>query len=236
MFQRIVDGRTDLVFEFVDAGNEASSTDDHGVSLIKWCAYYGDVSAIRFLLAKGESLASLGENFDLHGAAFHGQWRLCQFLLEYGADANHRLSETGESPLHSAIGQVGNPAHDYVVRVLLSHKADPNCKTEPGKETGSFMRDCNTRAESPLHRAAAFASEGVIKTLLEASATVNVKDTNGDTPLAWASWYGRSRSILRLLCYDGITVMESPAERIQADHALRHPGVMAIHLLGKPHV
>jgi hypothetical protein len=46
----------------------------------------GDVSAIKFLLANGASLESLGDNLDLNGAAFHGHWRLCQFLNERGAD------------------------------------------------------------------------------------------------------------------------------------------------------
>jgi len=67
MLDRILDGRTDLVFDHLATGQAADSTDSNGVSLIKWCAYYGDVSAIRFLLAKGESLSSLGENFDLNG-------------------------------------------------------------------------------------------------------------------------------------------------------------------------
>lgn len=64
---RISDGRTDLVFDYCSAGNAANSADGNGVSLISWCAYYGDVSAIRFLLANGESLGSLGENLDLNG-------------------------------------------------------------------------------------------------------------------------------------------------------------------------
>ena len=65
IIQRIRDGRTDLVFDYVSEGHPANSTDQDGVALIKWCAYYGDVSAIRFLLEKGESLESLGENLGL---------------------------------------------------------------------------------------------------------------------------------------------------------------------------
>ena len=60
MLDRISDGRTDLVFDYLAEGHAATSTDANGVSLIKWCAYYGDVSGMRFLLAKGESLKSLG--------------------------------------------------------------------------------------------------------------------------------------------------------------------------------
>lgn len=62
----IADGRTDLVFEILATGLPANSKDQNGVSVMQWCAYYGDVSAIRFLLANGESLDSLGENFDLN--------------------------------------------------------------------------------------------------------------------------------------------------------------------------
>src|SRR6266705_5061531 len=89
MMKRIADGRTDLVFDYVGKGQAATSRDADSMPLIKWCAYYGDVSAIRFLLANGESLTALGENFDLGGAAFHGHWQLCQFLIENGADVNH---------------------------------------------------------------------------------------------------------------------------------------------------
>ena len=59
------------------------------MALIKWCAYYGDVSAIRFLVGKGESLESLGENLGLNEAVFHGHWQLCQFLIEHGANVNY---------------------------------------------------------------------------------------------------------------------------------------------------
>src|SRR5262249_54933896 len=126
MLNRIVEGRTDLVFDYLAAGNAASSTDQHGVSLIEWCAYYCDVSAIRYLVANGESLGSLGENLGLNGAAYHGHWRLCQFLLESGADVNHASSDTGETALHSALAKTDRLTYDLVLKVLLQHGADPN--------------------------------------------------------------------------------------------------------------
>jgi ankyrin repeat protein len=70
----IVAGRTDLVFEYCAAGNSANSADKDGVSLLQWCAYYGDVSAMKFLLANGAQLNSLGENLGLNAASFHGHW------------------------------------------------------------------------------------------------------------------------------------------------------------------
>ncbi|NOT34751.1 MAG: ankyrin repeat domain-containing protein [Candidatus Eisenbacteria bacterium] len=206
MFSRIAAGHTDLVFDWVRAGHPVASRDSGGVSVLEWCAYHGDVSAIRLLLANGESLETLGANFDLNGASFHGHWRLCRFLLEHGADANAALTDTGETPLHSALCKLARPGDEQVVEVLLEHGADPNRATNPAIPTGSFMRDCRTRAETPLHRAAAFGSEATLKRLLAAGANRDAKDMNGDSPLTWASWHLRPAPILRLLCFGEFTI------------------------------
>jgi ankyrin repeat protein len=221
MLKRIADGRTDLVFDYVAAGNAAQSVDEDGTSLIRWCAYYGDVSAIRFLIAGGESPQSLGDNFDLNGAAFHGHWRLCEFLIEQGADVNMPLPDTGETPLHAALCTPDRLAHDLVLRVLLSHGAEPSRATNPGVETGAFMRDCRTRGETPLHRAAAFGTEQTIQLLLDAGADVSTRDMYGDSPLAWGSWYARPDSILRLLCYGDFSIR--PQRRSMAANVLGQP-------------
>lgn len=222
ILERITDGRTDLVFDYLAAGHAATSTDRAGTKLIHWCAYYGDVSAIRHLLANGESALSLGDNLDLNGAAFHGHWRLCQFLIEQGADVNKPLADTGETPLHAALCMASRMAHDLVLKVLLGNGANPNCPTKPNVETGGFMRDCRTKGETPLHRAAAFGSEETVRMLLAAGANVEAKDMNGDSPLGWASWYVRPDAILRLLCYGNFQIRPNRQTR-------------ASYLLGQPH-
>lgn len=201
LLTRIVRGETHLVFDFIDAGHSSKSQDVHDVPLIKWCAYHGDVSAIRYLLRHGEELASLGDNFDLNGAVFHGHVGLTQFLIEQGADVNHPLPDTGETPLHAVLCSADRTSRDIVLEHLLSNGADPNRATQPAVETGGFMRDVRTRAETPLHRAAAFGNERTIQLLLDAGARTDAKDMNGDSPLTWASWHLRPRPILRLLCY-----------------------------------
>ena len=222
IIKKIADGRTDLVFEYITEGHAATSADDDGVSLIKWCAYYGDVSAITFLLAHEESIHALGDNLDLNGAAFHGHWRLCQFLIEQGADVNKPLPDTGETPLHAALCTTHRLTHDLVLKVLLDNGANPNCMTKPSVETGCFMRDCRTKAETPLHRAAAFGTEETIQLLLDAGAIIDAKDMHGDSPLTWASWHLRPDPILRKLCYNGFSI-----------HPERNS--MTASLLGKPH-
>ncbi|NKB34995.1 MAG: hypothetical protein GKR91_18010 [Pseudomonadales bacterium] len=201
MIEKIAKGHTDLIDEFLKSGNAAASTDENGVSVIKWCAYYGDTIAIQLLLDAGESLDSLGPNLDLNGAVFHAYPELCQFLIDRGANVNYTLEKSGESPLHSALSKHTTEEFEVIIEMLLEYGANPNIQTQAGIETGSFMRDCRTKQESPLHRAAAFGSEKTIDALLEAGGDKTLKDMNGDTPLTWASWYLRPRSILAKLCY-----------------------------------
>ena len=220
MLPRIAAGRTDLVFPWVDEGRDPAAPAD-GLPLIGWCAYYGDVSAVRFLLSRGVELAALGADLGLNGAAFHGHWRLCEYLLEQGADPRSRLAETGETTLHDALCKFESLAHERVVEVLLAAGADVSAATEPGAETGAFMRDVRTRGETALHRAAAYGTAGSIRRLIDAGARLDAADANGDTPLSWASWALREAPILDMLCFG--------KHRVDP-----HRSTMAANLIGRP--
>ena len=233
MLNKIADGRTDLVMDYIAEGNPVTATDRHGTRLIQWCAYHGDVTAIRFLLQHGETLESLGSNYDLHGAAFHGHWQLCQFLVDSGADVNHRLAETAETPLHAALCKANRPNYDHVVEVLVAAGADPKSQTLPNADTGSFIRDCRTKAETPLHRAAAFGTERAIGILLNAGADRSAKDMNGDSPLSWASWHLRPAAVLKALCYDGFSIHQD--NESSYDHGSGW-GQTDQPMLGRPHI
>jgi hypothetical protein len=124
--------------------------------------------------------------------------------------------------LHAALCTANRLAHDLVLKVLLGSGANPNCVTKPSVETGGFMRDCRTKAETPLHRAAAFGNEDTIQMLLDADAKLDARDMNGDSPLGWASWYARPDCILKKLCYGGFAVRTGRRS-------------MAAYLLGEPH-
>lgn len=220
MLERIAEGRTDLVFDYLAEGHAANSKTSDGTSLIQWCAYYGDVSAIKYLLSQGEQFSSLGSDMGLNAAAFHGHWRLVQFLIESGANVNERESGTGETPLHAALSSHRSAQH-WVVKLLLEGGADPNVPTIASAVSGAFMRDVRTRGETPLHRAAAFASEDTIQLLLNAGAKLDAKDANGDSPLTWASWHLRPDSILRKLLYDGFSI--HPNRRTMESYLLGTP-------------
>jgi len=213
---QIAEGRTDLVFDLSFEGGADLA------SLMQTCAYFGDVSAIRFLLSRGALIESLGKDLGLNGACFHGHWQLAQFAIEQGAKVNVADRQTGETALHSALSQRERLRHNQVLKVLLTAGANPNRATKKNKPTGAFMRDCRTKGETPLHRAAAFGDEDAIQMLLDAGAKIDAVDMNGETPLSWASWYARPIPILRKLLYGEF--------RIHPNYG----GGMEANLVGKP--
>lgn len=208
--QAIQNGRTDQIAPYLSAGGDPLHVGADGLSLLQTCAYHGDATAVRALIGAGAPTAQLGDNLDLNGAVFHGHVRLVDCLIELGADVNRPLVGTGETPLHAALCKSGDQRFDRIVARLLAANANPNAATLPGVSTDAFMRDVRTRGETPLHRAGAFGSAAVIQALLDAGAKRDARDAHGDSPLSWASWHLRPRSILRLLCFPPFQIREGP--------------------------
>ena len=164
-----------------------------------------------------------GGQFGAEWSLFHGHWRLCQFLIESGAGVNRAEEDTGERPLHAAVSKAGLPAYERVVRVLLANGADPNAAAKDGVETGAFMRDCRTKGETPLHRAAAFGSEETVQLLLDAGAKIDARMRMGICRWDGRAGILRPAGVLRKLCYGDFRVHARSAN-------------MEVNLLGKPHV
>ena len=119
------------------------------------------------------------------------------------------------------------------MKILLAAGADPNRATIPGRETGAFMRDCRTKGETALHRAATFGNEEEIRLLIAAGAQVDAKDANGDTPLGWASWYLRPGGVLHLLCYGDFHINQRQRQETTCE---LENGSMEGTLSGTPHI
>ena len=136
---------------------------------------------------------------------FSGHVEIVRLLLANGADPNLGRASTGETPLHHAVLDEGSSQLE-IVTALLSAGADPNKRCGVGVLSVNFMRDVRVRGETPLHRAAIYADTEIIQALFDSGARKELKDANGDSPLAWASLCGRDLDILRLLCYGDIRV------------------------------
>ena len=218
ILDRISRGRTDLVFELLKLSDWRNALETAPYTPIQWFVYYNDTTALKAVLNAGGDLSSIDLNRELGHASFFGHWKVVDFLIKHGADVNHALPDTGETPLHSALCKAGRPYFLYVIKLLIENGADVNAKTIPGKETGGFMRDVRTKGETPLHRAAAYGDEAMIQYLLEHGADKEARDTQGDSPISWASAHLRPGSILKLLAFSPHNMSEAGAASITSDH------------------
>ncbi|KAI4475845.1 hypothetical protein M0802_015007 [Mischocyttarus mexicanus] len=89
-------------------------------------AQYNNINKVEGLLIKGIS-ADIEDSAGytaLHYAARHGNYRICEMLLKYGANVNAKTRCGQATALHRAATQ----GHYYVVEVLLKYGANANLK------------------------------------------------------------------------------------------------------------
>lgn len=112
-------GRTDYIFQLIKNPNFEEILEPGPVKALQWLVYYNDTTALRAVLDAGGTLDSIDLNEELGNAAFFGHWKVCDFLINQGADVNAAVDKTGETPLHNALAKAGRPYYFYVVRLLV---------------------------------------------------------------------------------------------------------------------
>ena len=171
----------------VESGADVNATDEHGAGTL--LNFHPGITAD--LLSKGaDPNTQTNENgvAVLAGLCFVNQSECAKLLLAHGADANRGRDESMETPLHHALA---GGADIELIRRLVDCGADVNAKTLPGVCSYNFYGSTPTRGETPLHRAAAFASIDVVQLLLQAGADRAIQDVHGESPHVWAGWYRR---------------------------------------------
>lgn len=180
----------------IESGADPNCVDRHGMGPL--LNFHPEVT--RYLLAHGaDPDAQRNENISPVIIGVSGNFECLRLMVEAGADVNRASEHNGETVLHAVAG--GTDVEP--VRFLLEHGANPNACTKPGMRTYALWRDARVRGETPLHRAAAWGSPEVIQMLLNAGADPTIRDANLDTPLSWASWYLRDKSVIDQLSYEG---------------------------------
>ena len=232
LLELISRGRTDFIVQLFQKKDWKVILTQGHIKPLQWLVYYNDVTGLRSVLANGGSLESININDELGNAAFFGHWKVCDFLINQGADVNYYVDSTKETPLHNALSKAGRPYYFFVVKILLEKGADVNARTVPGVETGAFMRDARTKGETPLHRAAAYADEQTIQLLIDHGADKEAKDANDDSPLTWASMHLRPGRILALLAYGEHRIGEAHKVKNISDHGQGWGNAMDWNLMG----
>jgi ankyrin repeat protein len=188
-------GDVESVRSLVEAGADVNATDEHGSgTLLNF-----DPAITEYLLSKGaDPNTQTNENGAsvLAGLCYVNQMECVKLLLAHGANPNRGRDESLETPLHHALA---GGADIEVIRLLLDSGADVNAKTSPGVYSYNLYGSTPTRGETPLHRAAAFASIEIVQLLLQARADRAALDVNGETPHIWAGWYRREQELVEVL-------------------------------------
>ena len=204
MLAAALDGDLAAVEKFVVQGANINYTDNAGTSAIFVAAWEGNLKALDLFYNLGANI-SFDDGNLLCNAAFNGKVDSVKWLIDKGEDPDFTFTNTGENALHYTICKMSEiDERVEIVRILIAAGTDVNKKTLPGKPTLCFMRDAFLKGETPLHRAAAYGNEAMIKMLLDAGAEPSMKDANGDTPISWGSWHLRDADTLRLLIYEGV--------------------------------
>lgn len=189
-------GDLETVKRLIEAGADPNSVDQHGMGPL--LTFHPEVTD--YLLQHGaDPDLQRNENIAPVLVGISSNLECVRLMLEAGADVNRASEHNGETALHAAAGD----SNAAVVRLLLENGADPNARTKPGMKTYALWRDARVRGETPLHRAAAWGSPDVIQLLLDAGADPTIRDANQDTPLSWASWHRRDKTIIDQLGYEG---------------------------------
>jgi hypothetical protein len=99
------------------------------------------------------------------------------------ADAIRLLPTADARQRHSALALAAQHGHVEIVRLLLDAGEDPNRYNPPGNHAHS----------TPMHQAACYGHEAVVRLLVERQARLDIKDTIYQaTPLDWAKHAGQT--------------------------------------------
>ncbi|CAD5123429.1 DgyrCDS11779 [Dimorphilus gyrociliatus] len=155
-----------------------------GISPLMLAAMNGHTAAVKLLLEMGSDINAQIEtnrNTALTLACFQGRHEVVKLLVERKANIEHR-AKTGLTPLMEA----ASGGYVEVGQVLLDHGADVNASPVPSSR------------DTALTIAADKGHCRFVELLLDRSATIEVKNKKGNSPL-WLACHGGHLDVVQLL-------------------------------------
>ncbi|EGD72125.1 hypothetical protein PTSG_11551 [Salpingoeca rosetta] len=170
-FQLSQRGMLQPLKQAVEGGFHVDTPDEEGITCLHWCAINNRLECIQYLLDEGANVDPVGGELQatpLHWAIRQGHMRVVVLLVKGGANTAFKDAQ-GYNPLHVA-SQFG---FMNIAAYLVARGADVNAKDNNGR--------------TPLIWAAtkAFSSD-LIRCLMALDASLNLRDSAGNTALHYA--------------------------------------------------
>lgn len=165
-----------------------------GDTVLHYAARYGLTNVVAYLLDYFDLNTVNCKNKDdktaLHDAAQFSQYRICELLLNSGADIN-TLKRADWTPLMLACTKCNTEDSLTTVEVLLSRGAAVNYQNKDGWTT--------------LHLISREGDENILKLLLHYGVNVDIKTKNGRSALHIAALHGHL-NVVNILLRSGLKV------------------------------
>ncbi|XP_034251058.1 ankyrin repeat domain-containing protein 17 isoform X2 [Thrips palmi] len=176
-------GYSEVVKVMLEAGANVEDHNENGHTPLMEAASAGKVAVAKVLLDHGAGINTHSNEFKesaLTLACYKGHLDMVRFLLEEGADQEHKTDE-----MHTALMEASMDGHVEVAKLLLDSGAQVNMPTD------SF--------ESPLTLAACGGHVDLAMLLIERGANIEEVNDEGYTPLMEAAREGHEEMVALLL-------------------------------------
>ncbi|KAF1317572.1 Serine/threonine protein kinase, partial [Globisporangium splendens] len=221
-------GETEIVQLLVDRGADVTEKDLFGRNLLSYAAIAGKTEILRLLVDLGADVTEKDEvgRSLMWQAAIAGHAEIVQLLVDLGADVTEK-DKFGRSPLsyaaesgysspvvilikdgsavdekdsngRTALSYPAQHGHSEIVSFLLKAGASPN---------GTIVwSESQSECETSLTLAGRAGHMNIVKTLIEAGADVDVRATDGETPLISISRWDYAPGVQLLIekCLSGV--------------------------------
>ncbi|NXY69670.1 ZDH13 Palmitoyltransferase, partial [Glareola pratincola] len=188
--------------ELVEAGYDVRQPDKENVTLLHWAAINNRQELVKYYISKGAIVDQLGGDLNstpLHWAIRQGHLPMVMLLLKCGADPS-LIDGEGFSSIHLAVLFQHMPIVAYLIakgqnidttdlngQTPLMVSAQKVIGPEPTRFLLKFNPSLNAvdnvQKNTALHWAITSGNTSAVDLLLEAGASLNVKNVKGETPV-----------------------------------------------------